>query len=176
MVRIGILPFLGTRQIGAVLAAVAERQALGIGFERDRGFRKRKMLGAERRFEQQLARRTAERGDRDRVAEYVVHPPHLLRRRRDRQGRVEEPQVVTVPRPRHEPMLAELDRIFETVLGAVADEQNGHWESDRPALGCAIGTSRTCRAELRAEQLEQRMFIPVEDSRHRGPRSHLDER
>lgn len=77
-------------------------------------------------FEAQLGRSAVEAGNGDRIALHVVKPPDHGRLRTDRQRRVDQAQIVAVPGPDHQAMVAQPHWIGVAVCCQVADIQAGH--------------------------------------------------
>ena len=69
----------------------------------------RLVVQPDRAVEAQLGRAAGEAGDGDAVAEDVVQPAQLDRRRRDVQPRLQDALVVPLARAEHQPVLAEGD-------------------------------------------------------------------
>ena len=88
--------------------------------------------------DRQLLRQLREIHERDRIAEHVVHPAHVARRRH-RQLRAREPEVMAVARPQHQPVPAEFDRPRIAVDGGMAhgEELHGGFNRCRALLGAA---------------------------------------
>jgi hypothetical protein len=104
------------------------------------------VLEANGAHQAKLARSVREGRDGDRVAEDVVQPadagvgPDL-------EPRLKQPEVVAVPRPEHEPVVAERDRLDVAVGGRVANGDDGHGKRVRPMhTACQPGAFRRRRA------------------------------
>ncbi len=135
--RIGRLALHQARQVRHLLDRVAERVDLGDRIERQVGLR-RVMLQVQRRDDaQRVGPRPGEIDEADRVAEHVVRPAQLRRRRRDPQRGVVQAQVVAVVRAQHQPVLGQAHRrgvaIGRGVLDAdahavISDQRSGKEE------------------------------------------------
>ena len=104
---------------------VAERMVPRISLDGHRSLRQREMLSAERRLDKQFAAGFGEFGNRDRVAEHVVHPAQSSGLRRYLDAGVEKTQIVAVPGPAHQAVGTEDDGLPVAVLGSMCDTENG---------------------------------------------------
>jgi hypothetical protein len=112
-------------EIDAVAARIDE--GIEFGFRRDREHRAFDAVAfdLERADDRQRVGGALEIDQRDRVAEHVVHPAHVARRRQ-RQFGGHQAQVVAVARAQHQPVLAEGDRARVAIGGGVANGQDPH--------------------------------------------------
>ena len=79
----------------------------------------------QRADDQQFGGRLLEFDQRDRIAEHVVHPARRARRRQCQFG-IDQPQIVAVARPQHQPVRAEGRRPGIAVPRRVADREMLH--------------------------------------------------
>ena len=123
--RIGKVLFEQAAEIDAVAARIDE--GIEFGLRRDREHRAFDAVAfdLERAGDAEQGAGGLEVDQRDRIAEHVVHPAHVARRRQRQLGR-HQPQVVRIARPQHQPVLAEGDRPGVAVGGGVADGQGLH--------------------------------------------------
>ena len=84
-----------------------------------------KVLGAKGRLEHKLGGGLIKGGDGDRIPEHVVDPAQVGRLRQDRDAGIEHPQIMTVARPAHQPVLSEDDRLLIVVFGAMRHAEYG---------------------------------------------------
>ena len=103
---------------------IAERQGGRVGVDDEGTPRQREVFGAKIRFEHQFRRRLGKSRDRDGVDEYIVHTAQCGGVRRYRETGIEQAQIMAVPRPAHEPVLAEHDGLPVAILGPMSDAQN----------------------------------------------------
>src|SRR5580704_18089753 len=92
------------------ILGVTEGIALRVFFQRIVGFRNHcfNLLEGSGTFESKLTSRAVEGRDRDRVIEGVVEPAKAGGSWRNIQSRLKEPEIVTIPGPAHDPVLAQL--------------------------------------------------------------------
>ena len=64
--------------------------------------------------------------DRDAVPKHIVHPMQRRRFGRDGDGGLDQPLVVAVARPEHDPMLTKCDWLAIAVGCDVADREDRH--------------------------------------------------
>ena len=125
--RIRIVPCDGRGEVGQFGVEIVEGQALGIGLYLERG----RVVGIA--FDDDLALKTqlgahfAEFRDGDRITERIVYPAERGRRH-DAEFGGNQPQIVAVARPHHQPVLAERHRLRVGVGGSVIDPQAGHFQ------------------------------------------------
>jgi hypothetical protein len=93
------------------------------------------MLRPKGRFEYQLGGRIGKSGDRNGVAEHIVHPAQLRRLRRDDDSGIQEAQIMAVARPTHESMLAERHGHSIPIRGSVFDFEDGQRDSNSGIRG-----------------------------------------
>ena len=160
--RIGIMPVEQAAKVAAVVARIDEGIDLRLRRDREYGSGQPEMLEMQRRDDQQLGRALRELDLRHRVAEHIVHPAHIARRRQ-RQLRLDQPQVVAVARAQHQPVRPERDRRRIAVARLVANGQIFH-AADPPAV--QMGT-RT--AQRNASQAQK--FHPGGGSAEHSPES-----
>ena len=125
VVRIRILTLEQPAEIDAIVRRIDERVAHRVGGDLERRTLDHEGLDLEIALDAQFGRGLGKRSDRNRIAEHVIDPAHR-RGRRDFQAGLDEPKVVTVARPQHEPMIAEPDRAAVTIDGRMTDIENGH--------------------------------------------------
>jgi hypothetical protein len=84
------------------------------------------MLGPKARLEGEPWRTLVERRDCGRIAKHVMYPPERVWARIDGQRGRDDPQVVAVSRPAHEPVFAEIDWLVVQIRRLVANIENCH--------------------------------------------------
>ncbi len=87
----------------------------------------RRVIQADQAFELELWRALIETRHGDAIAEDVENPSDVVGLWRNRQLQLEEPLVVAVARPKHDPVLAKRHRTFVGICGDVMNRQNGHY-------------------------------------------------
>ena len=106
------------------------RIAKGIGVRPDLecivGQRRLYVLEGDRAVETKLGRRFVKGCDGHRIVEDVVKPPKVRRARQDIQLRADEPEIVTLARPKHHAMLAKSHRFRISVGRDVPHGQKAH--------------------------------------------------
>src|SRR2546426_9982234 len=84
------------------------------------------MFERDRAVETKLGRRFVKRGDGHRIVEDVVKPPKGRRPRQDIQLRAEEPEIVTLARPKHHAVFAKFHGLRISVGRDVPHSQKAH--------------------------------------------------
>ena len=113
-------------QVRDFVRGVGERVCPRIFLDRKIRVGQSEMVESYPAFEPQFRSGPVERADRDGVAEDIVHPADLLRRRADHHPCIEQPHVVAVPWPEHKPVVSEPDRLGIAVDGHVVDLEDSH--------------------------------------------------
>lgn len=110
--------------VGPDRGLVGERplQRTAIDLERQR----RRVLEHETGLDPQRRGLALEVDDGDEVAEHIIDPAHRSRLWRDLEIGLDQPLVVRIARPEHQPMFAETDGGTIGIGGDVADAQYAH--------------------------------------------------
>ncbi len=126
VVGIGKVTFGRPAQIGDFIRGVGEGICPRIFLDRKLRIGQAEVIQADFAFEPQLGGGPVEGADRDGVAEDIVHPSDLFRRRTDHHPGIKQPHVVAVPWPEHKPVVSEPDRLGIAVDGHVVDLEDSH--------------------------------------------------
>ena len=131
----------GAAEVGGLLRAVGERPGRAVRVQAQVVGAARLVVEPDVAVEAQLGGAAREPGDGDAVAEHVVQPAQLDRRRRDLQPRLQDALVVPFARAEHHAVLAEGDGLAVAVGGDVADGEERHSGCDRPSSGAGEGAA-----------------------------------
>jgi len=113
-------------EIGPFVIRIAKGKGLRPNLEGVVGKRRLQMFERDRAVETKLGRRFVKRCDGHRVVEDVVKPPNGRRPRQDIQLRAEEPEIVTLARPKHHAVFAKFHGLRVSVGRDVPHSQNAH--------------------------------------------------
>src|SRR5216684_1411655 len=186
VIGVEVLPLDAADEVGHLLGAVGERIGAGVLVDAKSGRIDRRMVETNGADEAQLLGAATEARDGDAIAEDVVYPAQIRRLRRDSDRRLDQPLIIAVARPEHDPVLAQGDRPLVAVGGDVVDVEDWHgtglaWDG-WPASGQPIFRAcfapvgdrhliRTNRGALGRRRSRARRHAPGQASRIAGRRA-----